>query len=217
MISSIDIYIDADFYINTYEGFIAKMNKSERIILICIICCSAIALMVNLTTKAEINNNNQVYLSTGKITIRNFAKVDDCYYRGGQPNDTEFKQLASLGVKTVINLRHPFNFDKEGMLKQKAIANNLGMKYINIPMIPTSPPSNEQINYYFSILNNPDNLPVFVHDREGKDREGLMVALYRIKCYHWTYDQAYSEMRAYGYHRFIYPRLKNFLYDYRVF
>lgn len=149
-----------------------------------------------------------------KVTIKNFGKVDDCLYRGGQIKDSEFNQIAALGIKTVINLRYPFSFTERNFLNEKAIANSYGMNFINIPMSPINPPSDEQVNYYFSILNNPDNLPVFVHDRDGKNREGLMVALYRVRCNKWTYDQAYSEMMGYGYHWYLFPSLRHYLRDY---
>jgi protein tyrosine/serine phosphatase len=188
---------------------IREKTKDKVYCMAKIICFlfSIILIISGIPVKSEVIYKNQ-------ITIKNFAKVDNFYYRAGQPKDSEFQQIASLGVKTVINLRYPFNFNKEGMLKQKAIANSLGMNFINIPMLPTKPPSDEQINCYFNILRNPANLPVLVYDMQGKDRMGLMAALYRVKFYHWTYNQAYSEMRAYGYHRVIYPRLKHFLRDY---
>ena len=160
------------------------------------------------------DNNAQVNIISHSIKASHFIQIDNNYYRGGQPDEEDFKNFAKLGIKTVINLRHPYYFNKEGILKQKAIANGLGMTYINIPMYQYKPPTQEQINYFFSIINNPNNMPVFVHCWQGRDRTGIMTALYRVRCYHWNYDKAYNEMKNYGYHRFLYPRLKHFLRDY---
>lgn len=143
--------------------------------------------------------------------INRFSKVDDNYYRGGQPKDEDFECLANLRIKTVINLRLQ-NFKKHD--KEKEIVNELGMKYINIPMSPFFPPTNEQIDLFFSILNNPQNLPVFVHCQHGEDRTGIMTALYRVQYYNWTYDQAYAEMKANGYHSILFPEQKHFLRKY---
>jgi protein tyrosine/serine phosphatase len=148
------------------------------------------------------------------ITIKNFGKVDNCYYRAGQIKGAEFNQLKALGIKTVVNLRYPFPFTKGKMLKQKEIANSMGMDYINIPILVFTNPSKEKIDKYFEILNNPKNYPVFVHDRDGENREGLMVAMYRIKCSKWTYEQAYDEMKRYGYRWYLYPSLKEYLKDF---
>ncbi len=37
--------------------------------------------------------------------LPNFYKVDDHVFRGAQPSDAGFKDLAKLGIKTVIDLR----------------------------------------------------------------------------------------------------------------
>lgn len=154
-------------------------------------------------------NNN-----TSAITIKNFGKIDDLYYRGGQPSMQEIRLLAKLEVKAVINLRKPFEFNKKGLMDQQALANGLGMNYINIPMFQPIPPTNVQINLFYNVLNNPNNLPVFVHCDHGKDRTGIMTALYRVIFYKWDFDQAYSEMKKYGYHSVLFPEQKYFLSDF---
>ncbi len=161
--------------------------------------------------------NTPVLKSFDRIDINNFGKIDNNYYRGAQPCKKGFEQLKKLGIKTVINLRHPYFFSKKSFSKEKAFVNSLGMNYINMPMLPYTPPADEQVKRFFKILNDKDNLPVFVFCKEGKDRTGIMTALYRVEHYNWDYDKAYTEMKSYGYHRFAYPQLKNFLYDYAKF
>src|SRR4051795_6539372 len=39
-----------------------------------------------------------------KIGIDNFGRVNEGYYRGAQPRGRDFADLASLGVRTVIDL-----------------------------------------------------------------------------------------------------------------
>src|SRR5438105_11446181 len=47
------------------------------------------------------------------INIRNFGKMDDRFYRGAQPGEQDFKDLAKLGIKTVIDLRNePVGYEK---------------------------------------------------------------------------------------------------------
>src|SRR5688500_2413303 len=43
-------------------------------------------------------------ITPDSITIYNFAKVNDRYFRGGQPMGDHYADLAAIGVKTVINL-----------------------------------------------------------------------------------------------------------------
>lgn len=164
----------------------------------------------NLPVKANIY---VPYISqkASNIKIKNFDKVDDYYYRGSQPNITDIKELSKMGVKTIINLRKVYNFNKSELLEQKLTANRSGINYINIPMSPNLPPTEAQIKYFFSILDNSKNLPVFVHCYQGRDRTGIMTALYRVRYYRWDFDQAYAEMKKHGYHSIIFPELKKFL------
>ena len=146
-----------------------------------------------------------------KINISNFNKVDENYYRGAQPNDKGFKNLAQLGIKTIIDLRH---YSYEDSLREKRIVESHGLNYVNIPMNPLKSPSSFQITSFFNVINNHEALPVFVHCWQGKDRTGVMTALYRIKNYGWGYDKAYEEMKDKGYHHFLYPAQRKFLYNY---
>jgi len=144
------------------------------------------------------------------IDTYNFDKVDEYYFRGGQPDEDDFINFAKLGIKTVINLRD----DDVNEFRFTLIAKKYGIKYVNIPMKPSEPPGKEQRKQFFAILNNPENLPVFVHCRQGKDRTGIMTALYRIKYYKWDFKKTYQEMKEKGYHSLIFPEQKQFLYQY---
>jgi hypothetical protein len=41
----------------------------------------------------------------GRLAVDDFAKLDDNYYRGGQPKREDYVRLAALGIKTVVDLR----------------------------------------------------------------------------------------------------------------
>ena len=160
---------------------------------------------------ADIYDNNRII---NVINIDNFSKVDDDYYRGAQPTFNDLVSLSMLGIKTIINLRDFHSINDSELQKQKYAAQLLGINLINIPMRPDIPPNTKQISLFFSIINNQNNLPVFVHCAQGKDRTGIMTALYRINKYGWNFEQAYSEMRKKGYHHVLYPRQKSFLAQY---
>jgi len=145
------------------------------------------------------------------IDTNNFHKVDNKYYRGGQPDEDDYLSFALLGIKTVINLR---NIDKEDIDKQEKFVSRFGMNYVSIPMKASQPPTNEQISYFFKLIDNTENLPVYVHCWQGKDRTGIMTALYRVRDYGWDFEQAYSEMKDKGYHSRIYPKQREFLYSF---
>lgn len=184
------------------------MKKIIKYILIAVCLLSVMPSYAKTTDNYSI----QYFLNSKMLSnIHNFNRVDNNYYRGGQPTIKSITALKNIGIRTIINLRNenPKKFSKE----QKVAIKN-GIKYINIPMTPSSPPSEDQINQFFTVLNNPDNLPVFVHCWQGKDRTGIMTALYRLYKYNWSFDSIYEEMRLLGYHVYFYPQQKWFLAQY---
>ena len=72
--------------------------------------------------------------------IENFAKVNDGYYRGGQPLDGHYDDLAALGVKTVINLIG----GDDVVDGEKAMVEKHGMTYLHIPMSTRKAPTDER-------------------------------------------------------------------------
>ena len=175
---------------------------------------------VNVEANNYTQQNGDVYkistahLSVTPVDIDNFARVDDYFYRGSQPDSYDIKTLSSLGIKTIINLRKPTLLSRLDFIRQKYTARVFGVNYVNIPMSPRNPPTQQQIDYFLKIVNNPDNLPVYIHCAQGKDRTGIMTALYRVNKYGWGFDRTYKEMKNKGYHSFIFPRQKEFLSEY---
>ena len=143
------------------------------------------------------------------IKIRNFGKMDNRFYRGAQPDESDYKDLKALGVKTVIDLQdHPTNYEKRDV-------EALGMRYVNIPMSDSSYPKPEQINAFLKLVNDPATGTMFVHCAGGRHRTGVMGAVYRFNVNHWNLDQAYAEMKDYDFYtKFGHGDLKTFVEDY---
>jgi protein tyrosine phosphatase (PTP) superfamily phosphohydrolase (DUF442 family) len=144
-----------------------------------------------------------------RIHIGNFGKVNDTYYRGAQPKGADYKDLASLGVKTVIDLQI------DGPSKEAGYVQNAGMKFVRIGMTTSKAPTQAQIAQFFQIVNDPANQPVYVHCAGGRHRTGTMTALYRMTNDHWTAAQAYEEMQQYHFEGWPdHPVLRSFVYAY---
>jgi protein tyrosine/serine phosphatase len=62
-----------------------------------------------------------------------------------------------------------------------------------------TPPTEEQVRLFLSVVKDSSRHPVFIHCRRGKDRTGVMSAIYRIEACGWTSDEAIEEMRAFGF------------------
>lgn len=113
-------------------------------------------------------------------------------------------------------------------LDQKLTSEELGMNWRNIPMSARRNPTEEQIGEFLDIFQYPEQYPVLVHCREGKDRTGIMSAIYEYENmpeeYGHNLDKIYADMLENGYHaperinqsedKRAYPNLKKFLWKY---
>ena len=63
-----------------------------------------------------------------------FAKVGDDVFIAGQPTEQALRDLAAQGVKTVVNLRTPPEMATRVPFDEKALVQQLGMKYVYLPM-----------------------------------------------------------------------------------
>ena len=142
------------------------------------------------------------------LLILNFGKVDDHVYRSAQLQPSEVVELKELGISTVINLRErPVKWEKEAV-------EAAGMKYYNIPMSSTKRPKLDTVNYVLKLMEESKG-KVLVHCNGGRHRTGLIIAIYRINKYHWTFDEVYREMKLYDYYSGLtHGAIKDFVRDY---
>jgi protein tyrosine/serine phosphatase len=143
------------------------------------------------------------------IAIKNFGQMDERFFRGAQPGEGDFKSLAALGIKTIIDLRDdPTSYEKRD-------SEAAGMRYINIPMSDSSRPRDEQIDQFLKLANDPATGRFFVHCAGGRHRTGVMGAVYRMTHDGWGFDQAYKEMKNYDFYtRFGHGSLKDYVQEY---
>jgi len=131
--------------------------------------------------------------------LPNFQKVNDHVYRGAQPTDDGFKDLARIGIKVVVDLRL---IGEHSQANEEKVVSALGMRYVSIPMKGMSTPKDDKVAAVLTLLNDTAAGPVFVHCRLGADRTGMVIACYRISNDHWENQRALSEAKSYGMHFF---------------
>ena len=119
------------------------------------------------------------------MTRGNFHKVTRELYRGAQPTAEGMRELAKMGVKTVVNLRS-FHSDRDEIGETSLAYEHIYMK--------TWHPEDEEVVRFLQIVGNADRTPVFVHCQRGADRTGLMCAVYRIVVQGWSKEEALCEM-----------------------
>ena len=143
------------------------------------------------------------------IKIKNFGQMDERFYRGAQPKEQDYKDLAALGIKTVIDLT------ADPKAYEKPLVESLGMKYINIPMIEKKYPTEETTRTFLKVVTDPATGKFFVHCAGGRHRTGAMGAVYRYQFYDWNFDQVYAEMKKFDFYTsWGHGAYKDFVQDY---
>jgi protein tyrosine/serine phosphatase len=175
---------------------------------------SVLFAVVSLVLASSISASSQEPESSktsSTVNIKNFGQMDDRFFRGGQPKEGDYQELASLGIKTVIDLRDdPTQYEKGNV-------EALGMKYVNIPMSDKDYPESAKIEQFLKLVDDPSTGKFYVHCAGGRHRTGVMGAVYRFNRYNWTYDQAYAETKKYDFYtRWGHGDMKKFVQDYAV-
>jgi tyrosine-protein phosphatase SIW14 len=141
--------------------------------------------------------------------LPNFHKVNSKIYRGAQPKVGGMQQLAGLGIKTIVNLRG----QGEGVRNEQEEARAEGLRYFSIPFDRMGRPDDAKLKQVLAIMDAAENQPVFVHCKQGVDRTGTVIAIYRITHDGWTSEQAKAEANRYGMHPWE-RGMKNYIRDY---
>jgi tyrosine-protein phosphatase SIW14 len=132
--------------------------------------------------------------------IPNLQQIEPGLYRGGRPQLEGLDTLASMNVKTIINLeRGWFSIEPEEVKQERLFAVENNIQFIHIPMHPFFRPPRKDIQRALDAIVDPANHPIFIHCHKGSDRTGVVVAALRIHYQGWTSEQAEMEMRHYGY------------------
>lgn len=122
------------------------------------------------------------------------SQVSDGLYRGAQPQPGGLRRLAEMNINTVVNLRGTSKRTKA----DEAEASALSLRYFNVPLPTWGRPKDSDVLRILEIITNPENGRVFVHCKDGVDRTGVIVALYRIKVESWTAESALAEAKRSG-------------------
>ena len=172
-------------------------------ILIVVVCCGPFMAVAGANLRQESAQGN------APVTVDNFGKVNDHIYRGSQPTADNYRQLAALGIKTVLDLRGDSGSDS------KALAEAAGLRYVNLPLDPKEYPQPDAAQRFLDIVNDQLSWPIYVHCAGGRHRTGAMIAVYRITIDGWDIDRAYQEMKDYGFYtRFGHGCYRNYVNDY---
>jgi len=147
-----------------------------------------------------------LFPSTKEIkSVKNFHKVSQELYRSGQPQQKGMRELESMGIKTILNLRNSMD-DKQEI-------KGTSLQQVRIPM-RAKKIDFEDIRTALIAIKNAEK-PVLVHCLHGSDRTGAVCAAYRMVVQNWSKEDAINEFldEQYGYNQFWFPNILTLLHD----
>jgi protein tyrosine/serine phosphatase len=171
----------------------------------------SMALALGVISYARSNDKDAANSKTNiaAVDVENFGQVTEFYYRGAQPKDEEYDQLAAIGVKTIIDLRD----DPKDYARRST--EQAGMKYINFPLDDKGYPPSGAPSKFLALVNDRENWPVYVHCAGGRHRTGAMTAVFRMTVQGWDVNRAYEEMKDYDFYtRWGHKDMKRFVFNY---
>lgn len=147
--------------------------------------------------------------ATDRAGLPRFHQVSERLFRGAQPRAGGIRRLAELGIDTVVNLRGAGARTRS----DEAEARALGLNYFNVPLPMWGRPDDARVRRVVEIIAAPESGRVFVHCKDGVDRTGTVVALYRIGREGWATGDALAEAERRGMRRIQYW-MRDYVEDY---
>ncbi|ESU28416.1 dual specificity protein phosphatase [Flavobacterium limnosediminis JC2902] len=135
-------------------------------------------------------NHNFETITEGKV-----------YKSGVIPPDEIESYVKKYNIKSIVDLRMPgtndlvLNPEQPGELQQEkeAVAKIKGVNYYSNPSDQV--PTQDKVDSFLKIMDNPDNYPVLIHCYHGTGRAEMYSALYRIEYEDADRDDARERTR----------------------
>lgn len=135
----------------------------------------------------------------------NFETITEnkVYKSGVIPPDEIADYVEKYKIKSIVDLRYPGTGDDvnnpeipaELTAEKEAIAKLKGVNYFNngSDQIPTQ----QNLDYFFKIMDDPNNYPVLLHCYHGVGRAEMYSAIYRIEYENWNPNDARMDTRMF--------------------
>jgi uncharacterized protein (TIGR01244 family) len=126
-------------------------------------------------------------------SIPNFVQVSEQFYVGGQPAMDDLARLKAKGIRAIVNLRHPAEYNSA---EEAAKAKALGLRYFNIPVNPADL-QDSQVEEFLRITSDRQNMPAFIHCTGGI-RVAAFWMIRRVLVDGWKIEDAEAEAQRMG-------------------
>ena len=129
--------------------------------------------------------------------VPNLFQITPHLYRSAQPDATGFRNIAGLGIRSVISMRQT--------VSDALMATGTGLAVYRVPMKSRHVAEKngaKVVQVMRDLRYGLTQGPVLVHCHHGADRTGLIAALWRILYQGWSRQAAIDELieGGYGFH-----------------
>ena len=159
------------------------------------------------------------YVHAHRLRVVSEGKLYRC---GTLPAEGFREAFQRFGIKTVINLREEGDAGRDPLLAtdwlaswrgkrtvpESEVCKVAGVRYVQIEGgvldDPDRPPGGrpQMIDDFLSVCDDPANRPVLIHCKAGRDRTGLLTAVWRMEYDGRTRAEAVAELKANGFSTF---------------
>jgi uncharacterized protein (TIGR01244 family) len=126
--------------------------------------------------------------------IRNFLWVNTEFCTAGQPTVEQLQGLKDQGVRAVLNLRPPTEFDATA---EAARVRELGMAYYNVPVPGSGAIEDARVEEFLRLSDDTANQPMFIHCASA-NRVGAFWLIRRVLRDGWDVARAEEEATRVG-------------------
>ena len=135
-----------------------------------ILLCTVLS-TVTVVVNAE-GDNKMIHVNINEVQATGDLQPIDGITSSGQPDAKEFEIVAKSGYVAVIDMRGP---DENRGLDEKTVVENLGLEYIEFPIVGRDAISFDNAQHLDTLLADIDG-PVLLHCGSG-NRVGAILAL----------------------------------------
>jgi len=121
------------------------------------------------------------------------VESDVAYHTSVIPPEKIGEFAKEREIRTVIDLRHASSATEA----EQAACEAAGIRYVNIPS--SQVPSQESVDAFLKVLDDPDSRPVLMHCYHGEGRAPMFGAIYRMEYLGWEPEEARKATRFFSF------------------
>ena len=122
-----------------------------------------------------------------RLGWHNLHEIRPGVWRANQPAPKDVRQVAKLGIKTIVNLRGPRS--DGGWRLEKEACDKAGITLVDFTVRSRAVPDYEVLRGAKEMFQAIE-YPMMMHCKSGADRAGIMSALYLLLMENATVDEA---------------------------